>query len=110
MDEKTIRNYIDSAIISSSKACQGCVGDCRVCEYAIGRDLIEDIVDGYFELKELATPKKIKHLPWNGIDGVPYDLCPNCGTNLCTTGAFGRNKSQVHYCENCGQKLDWSDE
>ena len=47
---------------------------------------------------------------WNGIDGVPYDLCPNCKINLCTDGVFGRDKNGMKYCENCGQKLDWSDE
>lgn len=46
----------------------------------------------------------------NGINGVPYDLCPNCETNLCTDGMFGGNKSGMKYCKNCGQKLDWSEE
>ena len=45
---------------------------------------------------------------WNGINGVPYDLCPNCEINLCTDGAFDRDKKRMNYCENCGQKLDWS--
>lgn len=46
----------------------------------------------------------------NGINGVPYDLCPNCGKNLCTDGIFGRDKKFMKYCEYCGQKLDWSKE
>lgn len=46
--------------------------------------------------------------PTNGIDGVPYDLCPNCEMNLCTEGIFARDKRWVKYCNNCGQKLDWS--
>lgn len=46
---------------------------------------------------------------WNGINGVPYDLCPNCETNLCTDGLFGRDKKIMKYCENCGQALDWTD-
>lgn len=46
--------------------------------------------------------------PTNGINGVPYDLCPNCETNLCTDGYFGRSKDGFNYCENCGQKLDWT--
>ena len=62
-------------------------------------------------------PKKPKHKgcydnegvwhTWNGINGVPYDLCPNCEINLCTDGYFGRDKKTMKYCENCGQKLDW---
>ena len=43
----------------------------------------------------------------NGINGVPYDLCPNCEINLCTDGMFGGNKNGMKYCKNCGQKLDW---
>ena len=67
---------------------------------------------------EKQVPKKITHPgcydnervwhTWNGIDGVPYDLCPSCETNLCTDGIFGRDKKRIKYCENCGQKLDWN--
>ena len=46
---------------------------------------------------------------WNGISGVPYDLCPTCGINLCTDGYFGRDKNSLKFCENCGQALDWSE-
>lgn len=62
-------------------------------------------------------PKKIFHQGYeykgrmiylNGINGVPYDLCPNCKTNLCTDGFLGRDKKRINYCENCGQRLDWS--
>lgn len=45
----------------------------------------------------------------NGINGVPYDLCPNCDTILCTDGYFGRDKNKLKYCEKCGQRLDWSE-
>ncbi|WP_027399838.1 hypothetical protein [Anaerovorax odorimutans] len=57
---------------------------------------------------EKQIPKKIFHEPWVGIDGVPYDLCPNCETNLCTTGLLANNKDD--YCPSCGQRLDWSGE
>lgn len=84
--------------------------------------LIQDINKLYFDENRSAiekqVPKKIIHSgcydnegvwhTWNGIDGVPYDLCPNCETNLCTSGAFGRDKKRMKYCENCGQKLDWT--
>lgn len=55
---------------------------------------------------EKQIPKKIYHRQWVGIDGVPYDLCPTCRTNLCTDGIFPNKKE--NYCGNCGQKLDWS--
>lgn len=44
---------------------------------------------------------------WNGVNGRPYDLCPNCNTNLCCEMPYD-NKPK--YCKHCGQKLDWSDE
>ena len=43
---------------------------------------------------------------WNGINGRPYDLCPNCNTNLCCEMNYD-NKPK--YCKHCGQKFDWSD-
>lgn len=42
---------------------------------------------------------------WNGVNGRPYDLCPNCNTNLCCEMPYD-NKPK--YCKHCGQKLDWS--
>ena len=71
------------------------------------------------QLKERDTAKKPKKYgvtdsqgvfyPLVGVDGVPYDLCPNCDSNLCTTGMFGRSKERMKYCEKCGQRLDWSE-
>lgn len=75
-------------------------------------------IDCVIESLEKQIPKKIFHRGYEyqgkmiypvGIDGVPYDLCPNCETNLCTDGFLGRNKKRMKYCENCGQKLDWSE-
>lgn len=74
-------------------------------------------VEEFKVLKEKNEPKKpaqegcydskgVWHT-WNGINGVPYDLCPNCDANLCTDGMFGRNKKTMNYCERFGQKLDW---
>ena len=74
-------------------------------------------IEEFKALKEKNTPKKPKKSgvtdskgifhAINGINGVPYDLCPNCEINLCTDGMFGGNKSGIKYCKNCGQKLDW---
>ena len=45
-----------------------------------------------------------------GCDGYPYDLCPGCGINLCTDGPQGlRRRHDMHYCQNCGQKLDFTE-
>lgn len=51
--------------------------------------------------------KKIYREKWVGIEGVPYDQCPRCKSNLCTTGRLGRKK--MNYCGTCGQKLDWEE-
>lgn len=70
------------------------------------------------EALEKQIPKKIFHKGYEyegqmiypvGINGVPYDLCPNCKINLCTDGFFGKDKKSMKYCENCGQKLDWNE-
>ena len=67
------------------------------------------------EARDKQIPKKIaydeydyngKKIRINGVDGVPYDLCPNCGSNLCTSGFLARKK--MMYCEDCGQRLDWN--
>ena len=44
---------------------------------------------------------------WNGINGKPYLLCPACKINLCCEMPGDRKPK---YCNNCGTKLDWSDE
>ena len=76
-------------------------------------------VEEFKKLKEKNTPKKPIHdgcydsngtfHVWNGINGVPYDLCPNCKTNLCTDGAFRRNQKKIKYCEECGQALNFEE-
>lgn len=95
-----------------------CDRDCVNCDIV---QKVEDLNNAYdmairaLEKQIAKKPKKsgvtdkrgIFH-PINGIDGVPYDLCPLCEANLCTTGILGRKK--MNYCKECGQKLDWSDE
>ena len=43
---------------------------------------------------------------WNGINGRPYDLCPNCNTNLCCEMPCD---SKPNYCSKCGCRLDCGD-
>ena len=82
--------------------------------------IADDVKDVAIEALEKQIPKKVKQSgvldskgkfhPINGINGVPYDLCPNCEINLCTDGVLGRNKKNMKYCENCGQRLSWKGE
>lgn len=68
------------------------------------------------EARERQRGKKPKHQgcydnnrvwhEWNGINGKPYELCPNCEANLCCEMPYDRKPK---YCDKCGQKLDWSD-
>lgn len=44
---------------------------------------------------------------WNGVNGRPYDLCPNCNTNLCCEMPYD---NKPNYCSKCGCRLDWSDD
>ena len=76
-------------------------------------------IEEFKALKEKSEPKKPKKSgvtdsngifhAINGINGVPYDLCPTCEINLCTDGFFSRDKKKMKCCENCGQALDWSE-
>lgn len=60
--------------------------------YAIGT------IEEFKALKEKNEPKKIK-----GIRHAEA-ICPSCLTELYETyWAFGG----IHYCSNCGQKIDW---
>lgn len=116
MDGKKIREAIK--LINH---CINIQGKCKKITHANVSAIDEDIKAYQVAIKALEKqmPKKpekdgvtdsrgVFH-PINGIDGVPYDLCPNCYSNLCTTGMFGRNKERMKYCEKCGQRLDWSE-
>ena len=70
------------------------------------RDALEKQIAKKPKKSGVADSKGVFHAT-NGINGVPYDLCPCCEINLCTDGRFGRDKSKMKYCENCGQRLSW---
>ena len=63
------------------------------------------LLEQMHELEERDTAKKPKKYgvtdsqgvfyPLVGVDGVPYDLCPNCDSNLCTNGMFRRSKERM---------------
>lgn len=60
-------------------------------------------LEEYRASKEKQTAKKVK----NSGERVPFEwYCPSCGNVLCDDGY---KDTEITFCENCGQKLDWSD-
>jgi len=65
------------------------------------------------EAMEKQKAKKTKHQGcfdnkgvwhgWNGVNGKPYEICPNCETNLCCEMP---HDTKPKYCKNCGQAID----
>lgn len=62
------------------------------------------------ELVEKAVPKKIiiKDIKGSYIKFRIY--CPTCGKIVDRTNNPYGNMLDIKYCDQCGQKLDWSDE
>lgn len=54
------------------------------------------------------TPKKYKIK--TDKDGRMIFVCPNCNNTLVKFWSEVETIRCIPYCENCGQKLDWSDE
>lgn len=119
MDEKKIRKAVQMLRIEK-KECKKLLDFHGNKQWNSGilRRKIKDC-NTAIEALEKQLPKKVKQSGVttqdgmfhriNGIDGVPYDLCPNCEVNLCTDGILGRSKKDMKYCERCGQRLDWSE-
>lgn len=76
--------------------------------HMLGYELGEEVKDSRL------IPKKPEHAgctdadgvrhEWVGINGRPYELCPNCRKNLCCEGPFD---VKPKFCKHCGQALDW---
>ena len=50
---------------------------------------------------EKQTPKKVK----NSGERIPFEwYCPTCGEILCDDGY---KDTDIKYCDQCGQLLDW---
>ena len=59
-------------------------------EYNKAKKILQELVD-----KE--TSKKVKPFP----NSFYIKICPNCGSTL---------ETKRNYCDECGQRLDWSKE
>lgn len=81
-----------------------------------GYVMLQESIDMAIQALEKQIPKKPVHdgcfdskgiwHEWKGVNGRPYDLCPNCNTNLCCEMPYD-NKPK--YCKHCGQRLDFKE-
>lgn len=61
-----------------------------------------------FELADKALEKQIPKKVKNSGERIPFEwYCPTCGEILCDDGY---KNTDIKYCEQCGQVLDWRDE
>ena len=50
-----------------------------------------------------------KQVPKKVLEDKNIYLCPYCGSNVETDCGDDMLDYRLHFCDNCGQKLDWSD-
>lgn len=94
--------------------------ECELCDYCYSQGNFGEQKEAFqmaINALEKQIPKKPVHdgcldnegmwHEWNGVNGRPYDLCPNCNTNLCCEMPY---ENKTNYCSKCGCRLDWSDE
>ena len=83
-------------------------------DYDFSHDFYEDDkatamerdIDTLQELVDKATPKKIRYENAPKPSMAYMYSCPNCGRML----GVNCKPTYINYCDECGIKLDWSDE
>lgn len=55
------------------------------------------------ELAERDTPKKVIY------EEPDIPKCPNCNSPNCTIYNGHSDDIELNFCDDCGQRLDWSD-
>lgn len=64
-------------------------------------------------IPELAKEKSIealeKQIPNKVVNDKNIYLCPHCGAKAETDCGDDMLDYRLNYCDNCGQKLDWSE-
>ena len=61
------------------------------------------------ESLKLAINALEKQIPMKVVEERNIYLCPNCGSSAETDCGDDMLDYRLNYCDNCGQKLDWSD-
>ena len=64
------------------------------------------ITDIDAELLRLAIKALEKQIPKKPVYGAANIKCPNCGATLL----YYFHSFKIDYCDECGQRLDWSEE
>ena len=117
--EKQIQNVTDSetkAALQTAIIALGSIGQITT-ERDIAIEQLQIMGHEFGEKTEDSrlVPRKPEHAgctdadgvrhEWVGVDGRPYELCPNCEKNLCCEGPFD---TKPKFCNHCGQALDWT--
>lgn len=75
--------------------------------YQISKNFKDNAIRDAFELADKALEKQIPKKVKNSGERIPFEwYCPTCGEILCDDGY---KNTDIKYCEQCGQVLDWSD-
>lgn len=70
-------------------------------------NLLSELVE--YKRAQVVIQALEKQLPKKVVVGKNIYLCPNCGANAETDCGDDMLDYRLNYCDNCGQKLDWSD-
>ena len=65
-------------------------------------------VDEY-KMAQVAIQALEKQLPKKVVEDKNIYICPHCGANVETDCGDDMLDYRLNYCDNCGQKLDWSE-
>lgn len=63
-------------------------------------------INKLFKLNKIISKALKKQIPKKPIYGAANIKCPNCGATLL----YYFPSFKIDYCDECGQRLDWSEE
>ena len=76
-------------------------------------NIVFKTIETHGRLPVLAVEKAIealeKQMPKKVVEERNIYLCPECGANVETDCGDDMLDYRLNYCDNCGQKLDWSE-
>ena len=65
--------------------------------------------DNEYKMAQIAIKALEKQMPKKVVMERNIYLCPECGANVETDCGDDMLDYRLNYCDNCGQKLDWSE-